>query len=159
VQKLPVGNREKRRSFTKEKNGDSVFEKKWYIIHSGKDVRGPFTLEEVTVSLPNLAKGSLLVADGVEPIFAHDETGFQEITNHGCLLASIENVASVLPTPFSRTRPEPKNEFISVATNDVALGENYKPESLNNKKNRSLVIWIKRFLKSGKHRDTQKQSS
>jgi hypothetical protein len=136
-----------------------VFEKKWYIIDSGKDVRGPFTLGEVRTSLPGLAKGSILVADGVEPIFAHDETGFQEIANHGCLLDSIENVASILPTPFSRARPEPKDEFISISTNDLAQNERFTPETSGDRKNKSLVIWIRKFLKSGKHRDTQKQSS
>ncbi len=131
-----------------------MLEKNWYIIHSGKNVSGPFTLEEIRAVQSNLAKGSVLIADGVEPIFAHDETGLQEIAEHGCLLDSIENVASILPSPFSRAHTEVKNEFISVATNDLSPNANSPKKEFGGRKNSSFVNRIKTLLIQPKNKDT-----
>ncbi len=58
-------------------------QRSWFIIESGTQMTGPFTLEEVRERFSLLPKRSILICDGQEPIYSNDVERFNEIVEKG----------------------------------------------------------------------------
>ncbi len=119
--------------------------KNWYIVESGRRFCGPFSLEEIHESRCTMSKGTYLIRGCVDPIYARDEVGFQEIAELGYLLESPEGLTSILPTPYSKIRTSASDEFLSVATNDLSSSKNDTPIAPLKGKFTEFLNWISKI--------------
>lgn len=90
----------------------------WYIAESGKQMIGPFTDEEIVAKQSIVPPKTILIKNGVEPIYAHDTIAFAQICSKGKLLDSPDRLASVAPSSRASDNSI-SDEYTLVATSDV----------------------------------------
>lgn len=119
--------------------------KDWYIIESGRVLKGPYSSQEVEALRETFPPGSMMLHNACEPIFVHDEIAFHEILEFGSLLESPLGAMSIPPTGSGHGSNELSAEFASVSTID--FNQSNVPNAQNAAGGRFAEFknWIRRF--------------